>query len=247
MSLESSNLEPLYAKVEAVLASSILDGTLPPDSQLPTENSLIERFQVSRPTIRKAIQNLASRGLIEIRRGTGTFVTEPKVTQDLSALTGFVEDMHLLGRKPTARVVDAAIVVANNSVARHLALKTGQRVARIRRVRLADGVPMSFDETYLPAEIGRKIMTHDLATEPIFSLLEQRYDIPLVEAAYQLQAISAEPLVAQALDIPSGSPVLLIDRTSYTTGGQPVDYEKLHYRGDLTRFVTRLPRRPAGR
>ena len=243
MSVEVSNSLPLYAKVEAALASSILDGTLPATSQLPTEDSLIERFQVSRPTIRKAIQNLSARGLVEIRRGKGTFVTEPKVTQELTALSGFAEDMHLVGRRPTARVIDTRVVPATEPVARRLALTTGEDVVRIQRVRLADGVPMSFDETYLPLELGQKIITNDLAAEPIFSLLEEKYHIPLVEAEYRLEAVSAQPPVAEALGIEPGSPLFLIERTSYTEGNRPVDYEMLHYRGDLTRFVTRLKRR----
>jgi GntR family transcriptional regulator len=205
---------------------------------------LIERFQVSRPTVRRAVQNLATRGLVEIRRGRGTFVAEPKITQELTALSGFVEDMHLLGRRPTARVLDTRIVRANKTVAAHLALTTGQSVVRIQRVRLADGVPMSFDETYLPLALGKQVMTDDLASQPIFSLLESKYHTPLVEAEYRLEATAAEPPVAEALGIAPGSPLFLIERTSYTKGNLPVDYEKLHYRGDMTRFVTRLARRP---
>jgi GntR family transcriptional regulator len=76
-------------------------------------------------------------------------------------------------------------------VARQLALTRGERVVRIRRVRLADGVPLSFDETYLPLEIGKKIITNNLKVEPIFSLLERKYDVPLIEAEYKLDAVAA--------------------------------------------------------
>jgi GntR family transcriptional regulator len=237
---------PLYAQVEAVLTSSIADGTLPPGSRVPSEDSLIERFAVSRTTIRKTIQNLASSGLIEIRRGKGTFVTQPKITQELTELSGFVEDMRALGRNPSARLVAKEIVPAGEAVARQLGLTAGTLVVRIQRVRLADNMPLSFDETYLPREIGEKIIDNDLETEPIFSLLEEKYNMPLVEAEYRLEAISAEPEVARALDIAAGSPVFLIERTSYCAGRQPVDYEKLHYRGDQIRFVTRLARRATG-
>jgi hypothetical protein len=96
---------------------------------------------------------------------------------------------------------------------------------------------------YLPLEIGEKIVTHDLGLEPIFTLLEQRYDIPLLEAEYKLEAISADQDVAVALGVEAGSPIFLIERTSYSVGDRPVDYEKLHYRGDLIRFRTRLARR----
>ena len=89
---------PLYERVESVLAGDIADGSLPPETQLPPEEGLIERFKVSRTTVRKAIQNLVERGLVEVRRGKGTFVTQPKITQELTDLTGFVEDMQALGR-----------------------------------------------------------------------------------------------------------------------------------------------------
>jgi GntR family transcriptional regulator len=75
-------------------------------------------------------------------------------------------------------------------------------------------------------------------------LLENKYDTPLVEAEYKLEAAAADPVAAHALQVPPGSPIFLIERTSYTTGNRLVDYERLHYRGDLIRFVTRLARRP---
>src|SRR6202011_1433116 len=109
---------PLYESVESALAAGIADGTMPPETQLPPEEGLIERFKVSRTTVRKAIQNLVERGLVEVRRGRGTFVTEPKITQELTELTGFVEDMQVLGRTPTARLLDKRIIAADEAVAR---------------------------------------------------------------------------------------------------------------------------------
>jgi GntR family transcriptional regulator len=234
---------PLYAQVEAIIASSIADGTFPSGSRLPNEDELVERFTVSRTTIRQTIQNLIRRGLIEIRRGKGTFVTQPKITQEFTELSGFVEDMQSLGRQASARVLDKQIVPASESIARQLALTTGALVVRIQRVRLADKAPLSFDETYLPREIGEKIIENDLETEPIFSLLEQKYKVPLLEAEYRLEAVSADATVARALGVSVGSPIFLIERTSYSVGQQPIDYEKLYYRGDQIRFVTRLARR----
>jgi GntR family transcriptional regulator len=233
----------LYSRVETVLAGEISDGQLKVGDQMPTEDFLIERFEVSRITVRRAVQNLVSRGLVEIRRGKGTFVTAPKITQELTELSGFVEDMQALGRKPTARLIGKEVVTADANVARHLALTKGERVVRIRRVRLADGIPLSFDETYLPLEIGKKIITNNLKVEPIFSLLERKYDVPLVEAEYKLEAVAAEAEVAAALRVKQGSPIFRIERTSYSTRNRPVDYEKLYYRGDLVRFVTRLARK----
>jgi GntR family transcriptional regulator len=235
---------PLYGKVEEVLASEIARGDLQPGDRLPSEDELLTRFSVSRITIRRAIQNLIQRGVLEIRRGLGTFVLSPKISQDLTKLTGFVEDMDAHGRKASARVVSKGIVAANEVVARHLGISKGTRVMRIERVRLADSIPMSFDETYLPLDIGKKIVQHDLRVKPIFTLLEEKYGLALTEAEYNLEAAAASAQVAEGLVVPEGSPIFRIERTSFTEGGKPIDYETLSYRADRIRFVTRLARRP---
>src|SRR5258707_9372037 len=193
---------PLYERVESVLAGDIADGSLPPETQLPSEDGLVERFKVSRTTVRKAIQNLVERGLVEVRRGKGTFVTQPKITQELTELTGFVEDMQAAGRTPTARLLDKRIVAADEPRPRHLPLPPGALVVRLQRVRLADGVAMSFDETYLPRDIGEKVAGNDLEAEPVFSLLENKYGTPLAEPEYKLEAAVPGPVAAQDVQVP---------------------------------------------
>jgi GntR family transcriptional regulator len=236
---------PLYGKVEEVLATEVALGHLKPGDRLPSEDELLRNFDVSRITVRRAIQNLIQRGIVEIRRGHGTFVLAPVVTQELTRLTGFVEDMDAHGRKASARVLSQGVVTANAAVARQLGVIKGTQVMRIERVRLADSVPMSFDETYLPFEIGKQIVSNDLRIKPIFALLEEKYGIPLAEAEYRLEASAAPPRVADALRISEGFPIFRIERTSFTEGGRPIDYEILSYRSDLIRFVTRLARKPA--
>ena len=232
----------LYSKVEEAIATEIAQGEYRPGDQLPTEDALLQRFQVSRITVRRAIQNLVSRGLLEIRRGLGTFVLSPQIEAELTKLTGFVEDMNAAGRKATARVVSQDVVASSARVAERLQLARGTKVMRIKRVRLADGTPISFDETYLPLRLGKQIVRNDLRLQPIFTLLEEEYGVPLVEADYELEAVIATKVVADALQVRVGSPIFQIERTSITIGGQPVDYEVLSYRGDLVRFVTKLLR-----
>ena len=234
----------LYAKIEEAIATEIAQGEYHPGDQLPTEDALLQRFQVSRITVRRAIQNLVNRGLLEIRRGLGTFVLSPRIEAELTKLTGFVEDMNAAGRRATARVIDKGIVAASARVAEHLQLAKGTRVMQIKRVRLADGTPLSFDETWLPLSLGKRIVHKDLRLHPIFTLLEEEYGVPLVEADYELEAVSATEAVADALEVKVGSPIFQIERTAMTTGNQPVDYEVLSYRGDLVRFTTKLLRHP---
>src|SRR5580693_5934206 len=130
--LDPQSPVPLYAQLESILAAEIAAGTLPPGSQLPKEEDLVKRYAVSRTTVRQTIQNLTRRGLIEIRRGKGTFVLQPKITQELTELSGFVEDMQLLGRHASARLLDRQLVAASESVARRLAIAAGTLVVCIQ-------------------------------------------------------------------------------------------------------------------
>jgi GntR family transcriptional regulator len=243
MEIDPSSRLPLHAQVEEALLVSIADGVLSPGSRLPAEDHLVERFAVSRTTIRTAIQSLVARGQVEIRRGKGTFVTQPTITQELTELSGFIEDRQAHGPEPSARVLDRRLVAASETVARQLSLQRGAVVARIQRVRLGAGTPLSFDETYLPQELGEKIMADDLENQPVFSLLQQKYATPLLEAEYRLAAVASHGTVARALGIEAGSPIFLIERTSFSANRRPVDYERLYYRGDHIRFVTRFARR----
>src|SRR5215467_9984585 len=246
MKVDPDSPLPLYAQVEAILVFGIADGTFPPGSQLPNEDELIERYAVSRTTIRQTIQNLMRRGMVEIRRGKGTFVLQPKITQELTELSGFVEDMQSLGRRASARLLDKQVVPSTESVARQLALPPATPVVRIQRVRLADNTPLSFDETYLPRAIGEKIMENNLETEPIFSLLEQKYDTPLIEAEYRLEAVSADVTVAQALGIGAGRPIFLIDPRPSPSCPQPMDYATPPPPRDPTPRATTLARPARG-
>lgn len=246
MAINNDSAVPLHAQLEEALSQRIREGELRQGNRLPSEDELIARYSVSRTTVRTAIQSLIGKGLVQIRRGKGTFVTEPVITQELTALTGFVEDMHAVGKKPSAQLIDRRMVAASETVARQLAVQRGASVARIQRVRLADGSPLSFDETYLPQELGVRVMADDLETQPIFDLLEQKYSTPLLEAEYRLAAVASHGTVARALGLVAGSPIFLIERTTYSDAHRPVDYERLYYRGDHIRFVTRLARgRPA--
>src|SRR5712671_7038833 len=132
MTAHQADPTPLYAVLETQIAAGIAGGEFPVGSQLPTEDDLVQRFAVSRTTVRKAIQNLSDRGLIEIRRGTGTFVAQPKITQDLTELTGFVEDMEALGHTASARLIDQRVIAADTTVAQHLRIAVGTNVMRIQ-------------------------------------------------------------------------------------------------------------------
>lgn len=230
-------------RLEDVLVERISSGQLVPGTRLPPIDNLIAEFGVDRDAVRTTIRNLTLRGYVETRGKEGKFVTRPKIAQELKELTSFVEDMQAIGRNASASVIDHRIVAASEAVASKLSLSEGTIVIRIQRVRLADGMPLSFDETYLPRELGEKVIAQNLETEPVFSILETKCNVPLIGAEYKLESALANADVAHALQIRERQPVFRIERTSYSKGNRPVDYETLHYRGDQIQFVTWLARR----
>jgi len=234
---------PLYYQICQILRGELAQGNYPLGSSLPSESELIKRFQVSRTTVRKALDELALEGLIHRAQGRGTFVLGFRIEQELTALTGFVEDMLELGYRPSARVVKVEQTLAEGHVAKMLDLDPGAPVTYIERIRLANDEPISFDVTWLPQALGDRVAKENLALYPIYSLLEDKIGVLLDRATYQIESALAMDEVARVLEIEPGSPIFLIERTAYSIEGKPVDYEKLHYRGDRIRFSMMLNRK----
>lgn len=234
---------PLYYQIREVLMKELAQGKFPLGSSLPSESELMARFQVSRTTVRKALDDLVVAGLIHRAQGQGTFVRGQHIEQELTALTGFVEDMLELGYRPSARVVRIEPKLADEHVANKLGLSPGAPVTYIERIRLSNDQPISFDVTWLPRILGEQVANENLAVYPIYSLLEDKLEVLLDHATYRIEASLANSQVAQMLGIDHGAPIFLIERTAYSTEGRPVDYEKLHYRGDRIRFLMKLNRK----
>ena len=241
---EEVSLPPttLQYKVRAYLLDLIRSQKVKAGEKLPTEQELERQFGVSRITVRNAVAQLETMGLLRRRAGLGTFVAQQKIEQDLRRLTGFVEDMVAIGMRASAKVARITEVRASVYVASRLNLSRGSRVTYIERVRLGDDEPLSFDTTYLPVEIGRKVARDNLVDIPIFELLEKKYKIKLGKAEYTIEASQATPVIARRLHISTGAAILLVERTTFNRAGRPIDYEKLHYRGDRMRYRLQVPR-----
>jgi GntR family transcriptional regulator len=244
--IRRSSAIPLYQQLFDILREEIVSGRLQADQRVATEFELMKRFGVSRTTVRQTISRLRREGLISVRRGKGTFVGKGKLEPELSSLTGFVEDMQALGLTASARVLGVKNVRAAEQVAKGLGVEPGALVTKVTRIRLAEDVPVSFEHSYLPLELGERVAQENLEVSPIFWLFENKYGIALSEATYRIEAARASRVVARALGIERGGPVLAIERTTYSAAGQAVDFEQMFYRGDRIRYTLRLQRRRQG-
>ncbi len=238
-----NNPLPLYHQLLEVLKEDLATGNFQPGAIFPSESELIARFGVSRATVRKALEELELAGLITRIQGQGTFVRARMIEQELTALTGFVEDMIQMNYRPSAKVIKIEQVVADDKISSKLNLPKGTTVTYIERVRLANEEPISMDVTWLPNPLGEQIAKENLAVFPIYSLLEGKYNIQLDHAIYRIESILARPQIGRFLGVNSGTPILAIERTAYSTDANPVDYEILHYRGDRICLTMKLNRK----
>jgi GntR family transcriptional regulator len=238
---------PLHYQIREQISRAVAEGRLVPGDYLPPEEDLAAQATVSRTTIRQALSALVHEGVIERKRGKGSWVVEPRIDQQLTELTGFVEDMLSNGLEPEARVISTQVVTADIFVSKELRIPDGSEVVRIERVRLADRRPILFDVSHLPLEIGQRVIDEDLRTRSIFEILEGDLGVALNEADYHISAVAAQKPIATYLRIRSGTPLLMIERTTYSSDGAPVDFESLYYRADRMTFSLRLKRGERGR
>ena len=199
---------------------------------MPPESELIEKYQVSRNTIRQVLDLLVQEGLIYRQRGRGTFVAHPTLEQTMLRIISFTEDMEQRGFVPSTEVLSAQIIVATAEIAGKLQIREGEELAVIERLRLADGEPMSIENSYLVHRYCPNILRYDYARNPLRQVLERDYRIRLIHARQVIRAVMASVELAELLDIKIPSPLLFIERISHSQDTLPVEYLEIFYRAD---------------
>lgn len=244
--LDKSSYVPMYAQIQLQLRALILNGRLKPGDTLPSEEELSRVYGVSRMTARQALQALKSQGLADRHKGLGTFVAQPKVEKDITHLSGFTAEMKALGLKPSSRLLHAATIPADEKAIASLGLKPGAQVYQMRRLRLADGLPVAIEESTLPIDRFADIASLDFSKTSLYATLRQRYGIQLEMVDEILEARPAGRLEAQLLELPLRSCLLVITRVLWSVGGQSVEWARSWYRGDRYRAVLRIPTHTTG-
>jgi len=235
---------PLYERIKGALREGILNGHYAPASLLPSEAALGAHFNASRITVRQALADLQNEGLIFRRHGKGSFVSQPKAFQNVTALQGFAEAMSQ-GHAIRNRVLKLQTVPAPTDVAQALQLAPDTAVTELHRVRLLDQVPVSLEVTWLPDALGSIVARADLVTRDVFLVLEQDAGVALGHATLALDAALADHATATALDTGAGAALLRVERLTHDAQGTPIDFERLYFRGDAFQYRLRLDRHVA--
>lgn len=233
---------PRYYQLKEIIRQKVTGGQWAPGEPIPSERELCEQYGISRMTARQSITELVNEGYLYREQGKGTFVAQPKITQQLSQLTGFTEDMEARAKHPAAQVLHQQMIPADANLAAILQLKPGQLLFQVQRLRLANGEPLAIETSQISFFGCEQLMGEDLVHNSLYNLLETKYGQPPLEADQELEARLAGEDEARLLKITRNEPVLLIRRTSYTDRNKPLEYAKSVYRGDKYRFYTRLKR-----
>jgi GntR family transcriptional regulator len=233
---------PLYQQIKALLVKSLQDGVWQPGQVIPSEVELAARFRVSQGTVRKAIDEMATENVLVRRQGKGTFVA---THAEESTQYRFLRLMQDDGSTPALqrRLLECRRMRAPAEVARLLALKSGEAAVQVRRLLLAGDRPVVLDDLWLPGPAFKGLTVERLQAwrGPMYRLFEAEFAVHMIRAEEKIRAVAAGAEEAALLGVASGSPLLSVERLSYTYGDKPVELRRglyqtdgHHYRNELS-------------
>jgi GntR family transcriptional regulator len=209
---------------------------------LPSERQLSVDLGVSRLTLRAALDELVREGFLVRRRGSGTFVREPKIAQELT-MTSFSEEMRRRGMTPGSRTLSLETTTAGAYLGRCLHVSPSERVVVAKRLRLADGESMAIETLHVPESLVPGLEPKDLDRGSFYELLGERYGITIVGGLQTIEPTVTNEEESEVLDVPLHSPAFLFERTTRSENDDIVEFVRSIYRGDRYRLVSELNRR----
>jgi GntR family transcriptional regulator len=235
--IDRSSPVPLYHQVASRIEEAIMTGRLAPGSRLENETSLVDRLNLSRPTVRRALQELVRKGLLVRNRGIGTQIVQRPFTRKVE-LTSLHDDLTRGGQHPTTSVLLHEIVSADDTLAERLGITPGAPALHLQRLRLTNGVPLAVMENYLPEEF-LDMPVDQLGTRGLYQLMRAR-GAQIRVAQQNIGARQASVEESRLLGIKRHTPVLTMDRVAYDGSGTAVELGHHRYRPDLYSFEITL-------
>jgi GntR family transcriptional regulator len=233
---------PLFAQIKSSLRQDILDKRLRAGQKLPSEAQMQLSFGVSRITVRQALNELQSEGLIETVNGKGSFVTRPADAPRLGMLAGFKESLRRSGRMASGRMLSVRTGPAPQRVARALDLPPHALVTITRAIFLADGVPTAFVKSYYEPTLGREILSERLATEDAMSVLEDELGFRLDQTKISATAVKCGWIRGFLLEVPADEPLLHMRFIPIDLTGLALMYSDVYFRPDRFSYRAMLRR-----
>ncbi len=234
-----SNGTPVYKRIQNAIRKRIESAELNPGDAVASERELARTHKVSLMTARHALAGLEREGIVERRRGAGTFVAAPKI--HFNKLMSYTEHMSSRGLAPRSRVLVAKIVEDEHEIAARLGLPSSSRLVKITRLRLTGEEPFALETCYLPGAEFSGLVNVNLGRSSLFGALRHDYGVDLAYADEEIDATAADSNLAEMLGLPKGSPILRIRQVIYSTKGKATIYGVGYYRSERhTLFIRRF-------
>jgi GntR family transcriptional regulator len=230
MSSNGQRVVPAYQKIQISIRERIETGRLKPGDAVASERELARLHSVSLMTARHALAVLEREGVVERRRGAGTFVAPPRI--HFNKLMSYTEQMASKGLAAASRVVTAKVIENQQEIAGRLMIAGSARILKIERVRHTHEEPFALETCYLPAEDVPGMENDVSARTSLFARLETEYGVQLTYADEEVDATAADGRVAQLLQVPRGAPVMRIRQVIYCSKSKPIIYVVGHYRAE---------------
>lgn len=230
---------PKYYVVKKSLMERIDNDEFGVGSMIPSERELMAMFDVSRITVRKAVEELEQEGYLYKVQGKGTYVKGDQRSQDLISITSCTQDVIRFGMTPSRKVISNDFIQADKKRQRRLNLAAGENVFCLSRIYYADGEPINYTTAYLPQKFLPGIEKHDFSNESLYDVLEKEYGIQITRAERTIEAINAHDEITEYLDVKEGIPLILFECVTYgvVSGKEcPIETFKCFYRSDKFKF-----------
>lgn len=234
--------EYLHEFVYNDLKEKITKNIYPENSLLPKEIEMTNIYQVSRHTVRKAMDRLSQEGLVRKVKGTGTFVTGKKADYSLSNMTSFSEIVKSQGGNPNSIVLSTKLINVEERITTQLNLPVDSKVYVVERIRKSDDLNLCLEVTYISPKVCPNIDDHITTNASLYELYEKVYGLSLDEGVFKLEAINASKEVSKLLDIPAASSILYMEAVIHLTNNTPLYFVEAYYVGSRYIFTVNLKR-----
>ena len=242
--IDPDNPIPKYLQISAWIRDLIESGRYEKGATLPSEVELARICQVNRNTLRQAVAELTAAGILRKERGRGTFVCPeaPRaIEHKLKSISSFSDDLRELGIREKTRIIKKGAEEAKEEVARKLIISPNGKVAAVRRLRTGDGVPLIYEESFLPYHAFKEMLDMDL-TGSMYQIMNERFNVTLARSDQTIRAVNLKGRIASYLNVPENSAAFFMESLTYDENNVPVELLYSYYRGDKYVFAVELGR-----
>ncbi|WP_080875780.1 GntR family transcriptional regulator [Oceanobacillus timonensis] len=228
--------QSLHIYIKEELLHRIKTNQYKPGEKIPTELELCENFNVSRTTVRNALNQLTLEGYLVRQQGRGTFVADKKVKQTLSqTIRRYSDQLADQGKHPEIEVLDISVVVANELLSTHLNVKLQDPVQRIERVRKANGDTTQYEVAYVPWSVAPGITTEQ-ASNSLYKSLNEFFDVWVAKTSENIEIVIADEQICSFLECEQGLPCFYMETLAEDENGTKIEFSRSFFRGDKTNF-----------